>query len=266
MILASITWDVSPLIFKIGSVSVRWYGLLFAMSFAVGYIIMLRFFRKEKLPEALLDKLSIYMLIATVVGARLGHVLFYEPAGYLAHPLDILKIWQGGLASHGAAIGILVALYFFARSSKKTYYWTLDRIVIVVALSGFFIRTGNLMNSEIYGKITTLPWGFVFVRAGESLPHHPTQIYEALSYLALFFFLLWYYYRKDGKPREGFLFGMFLVVCFASRFILEFLKEPQVDFENSMLLNMGQLLSIPFVIAGLLIIFRKARPVPMEQS
>ena len=259
MSLSSITWDVSPLIFKMGSFSIRWYGLFFAMSFAIGYIIMLRFFRKEKLPEALLDKLSMYMLISTVVGARLGHVFFYEPASYLAHPLDILKIWQGGLASHGAAIGILVALYFFARSSKKTYFWTLDRIVIVVALSGFFIRTGNLMNSEIYGKLTSLPWGFVFVRAGETLPRHPTQIYEALSYFALFIFLLWYYYQKDGKPREGFLFGIFLVVLFSIRFILEFLKEPQVSFENSMALNMGQLLSIPFVLAGLVIIYISSR-------
>ncbi len=260
MISCFITWDVSPLIFSVGPINVRWYGVLFAMSFAVGYVIMLRFFRKENLPEALLDKLSMYMLIATVVGARLGHVLFYEPASYLAHPLDILKIWQGGLASHGAAIGILAALYFFARSSKRTYFWTLDRIVIVVALSGFFIRIGNLMNSEIYGKLTDLPWGFVFIRAGETLPRHPTQIYEALSYLALFAYLLWYYYHKDGKPREGFIFGIFLVVLFSARFLLEFLKEPQVNFENSMTLNMGQLLSIPFVIAGLFIIFRKVKP------
>jgi phosphatidylglycerol---prolipoprotein diacylglyceryl transferase len=252
-----ISWDINPQIFHIGSLSVRWYGLLFAMSFAVGYIIMLRFFRKEKLPEALLDKLSIYMLIATVVGARLGHVIFYEPASYLAHPLDVFKIWEGGLASHGAAIGILAALYFFARSSKMTYFWTLDRIVIVVALSGFFIRTGNLMNSEIYGKATSLPWGFIFKRVGETIPKHPTQIYEALSYLSIFFYLIWYYYKKDGKPREGYLFGIFLVALFSVRFVIEFLKEPQVDFENSMILNMGQLLSIPFIIAGLIIVLRK---------
>lgn len=256
MILSSIPWNVDPEIFSLGSFSVRWYGLLFAMSFAVGYVIMLRFFRKENLPEALLDKLSIYMLVATVIGARLGHVLFYEPANYLAHPLDILKIWEGGLASHGAAVGILAALYLFARSSKKSYFWTLDRIVIVVALSGFFIRTGNLMNSEIYGKITNLPWGFIFERAGEQLPRHPTQIYEALCYLAIFFYLLWYYYRHDGKPREGIMFGFFLVALFSVRFLLEFLKEPQVNFESTMALNMGQILSIPFIIAGLLILFR----------
>lgn len=259
MIPAFITWNVSPQIFHIGTLSVRWYGLLFAMSFAVGYVIMLQFFKKEKLPEALLDKLSIYMLVATVVGARLGHVLFYEPASYLAHPLDILKIWEGGLASHGAAIGILVALYLFARTSKKSYFWTLDRIVIVVALSGFFIRTGNLMNSEIYGKVTDLPWGFIFVRAGETMPKHPTQIYEGLSYLLIFFYLLWYYYRKNGAPREGYLFGIFLITLFSVRFIIEFIKEPQVNFENSMALNMGQLLSIPFVLAGIFIVLRKPK-------
>lgn len=254
-----ITWTAHPEIIRLGSLSVRWYGLLFAMSFAVGYIIMLQFFKKEKLPEALLDKLSIYMLIATVIGARLGHVFFYEPASYLAHPLDILKIWEGGLASHGAAIGILIGLYLFARKNKKSYLWTLDRIVIVVALSGFFIRTGNLMNSEIYGKLTTLPWGFIFVRAGETLPKHPTQIYEALCYLGIFFYLLWYYYHKDGAPREGVLFGWFLITVFTARFILEFLKEPQVDFENSMVLNMGQLLSIPFVLGGIAILFWKRK-------
>jgi phosphatidylglycerol---prolipoprotein diacylglyceryl transferase len=259
MILQFIPWNVSPIIFSVGPISVRWYGLLFAMSFVVGYMIMLRIFRKENIPEPLLDELSMYMLISTVVGARLGHVLFYEPASYLAHPLDILKIWQGGLASHGAAIGIIFALYLFSRKSRQSFFWVIDRIVIVVALSGFFIRTGNLFNSEIYGNVTTLPWGFIFQRVGETVPHHPTQIYEGLCYLALFFFLLWYYFKKDGKPREGFLFGFFLVWVFGFRFLIEFIKEPQVSFENSMALNMGQLLSIPFVIAGIVILTRKSK-------
>jgi phosphatidylglycerol---prolipoprotein diacylglyceryl transferase len=261
MTLDFITWNVSPLIFSIGPISVRWYGVLFAMSFAVGYVIMLRFFRKENLPDELLDKLSMYMLVSTVVGARLGHVFFYEWGYYSHHLGEILMVWKGGLASHGAAIGILAALYFFARSSKRTYYWTLDRIVVVVALSGFFIRTGNLMNSEIYGKITDLPWGFIFVRDGESLPRHPTQIYEALCYLVIFIFLIWFYYKKNGAPRPGFMFGFFLSALFSVRFLLEFLKEPQVKFENTMALNMGQLLSIPFVLAGLFIIFRKPKEV-----
>lgn len=259
MILQFIHWNISPTIFSIGPISVRWYGLLFAMSFVVGYFIMLRIFQKEKIPEVLLDQLSMYMLIATVVGARLGHVLFYEPASYLAHPLDVLKIWEGGLASHGAAIGILVALYLFSRKTRQPFLWVIDRIVIVVALSGFFIRTGNLFNSEIYGNVTEVPWGFIFQRVGESLPRHPTQIYEGLCYLGLFFFLLWYYYQKDGKPRPGFLFGIFLVVLFSFRLFIEFIKEPQVSFENSMPLNMGQLLSIPFIIAGIIILARREK-------
>ena len=257
MILQFIHWDVSPIIFSVGPLSVRWYGLLFAMSFVVGYFIMLRIFKKENLPESLLDKLSMYMLIATVVGARLGHVFFYEPANFLANQLDILKIWQGGLASHGAAIGILIGLYLFARHTRQPFLLVIDRIVIVVALSGLFIRTGNLFNSEIYGNVTNLPWGFIFVRDGETLPRHPTQIYEALSYLGIFIYLLWYYYKKDGKPRPGYLFGFFLVVLFSVRLMIEFLKEPQVAFENSMILNMGQILSIPFIIAGAVILLRK---------
>lgn len=259
MILDFIQWNINPTIFSVGPISVRWYGLLFAMSFVVGYFIMLRIFRKENIPEPLLDELSMYMLIATVVGARLGHVLFYEPASYLAHPLDILKIWQGGLASHGAAIGIIFALYLFSRKTRQPFLWVIDRIVVVVALSGFFIRTGNLFNSEIYGNITDLPWGFIFERVGETLPRHPTQIYEGLTYLVLFFFLLWYYYQKDGKPRPGLLFGVFLIVVFGFRFIVEFIKEPQVAFESSMSLNMGQLLSIPLIIAGIVILALKPK-------
>lgn len=259
MILQFIHWNFSPVIFSLGPISVRWYGLLFAMSFVVGYFIMLRIFKKEHIPESLLDKLSMYMLISTVIGARLGHVFFYEPASYLAHPLDILKIWQGGLASHGAAIGIVVALYLFSRKTRQPFFWVVDRIVIVVALSGFFIRTGNLFNSEIYGNITNFPWGFIFERAGETLPRHPTQIYEGLIYLILFFFLLWYYYKKDGKPRPGFLFGIFLIVVFGFRFIVEFIKEPQVEFETAMTLNMGQLLSIPLIVAGVVILALKPK-------
>lgn len=259
MILNFINWTVNPEIFSLGPISVRWYGLLFAMSFMVGYFIMLRIFRKENIPEPLLDQLSMYMLISTVIGARLGHVLFYEPASYLAHPLDILKIWQGGLASHGAAIGIIFALYLFSRKTRQPFLWVIDRIVIVVALSGFFIRMGNLFNSEIYGNVTDLPWGFIFARVGEELPRHPTQIYEGLSYLGIFFFLLWYYFKKEGKPRPGFLFGFFLVVLFSVRILVEFVKEPQVNFENSMMFNMGQLLSVPFIIAGIVILLYKPK-------
>ena len=255
----SITWNPSPEIFHFGSFAVRWYGLFFALGFFFGYLIMQKFFNKEGVPIKLLDELTTYMIIGTIVGARLGHVFFYEPSWYLAHPIKILEVWEGGLASHGAAIGIIIALLIFSYVRKKPFLWVMDRIVIVTALAGFLIRMGNLMNSEIYGLPTTLPWGFEFLRSttpSEGLvPRHPTQIYEGLSYLAIFFVLWWYYYKKDGKPAYGFLFGLFLVLVFGVRILIEFIKEPQVGFERGLTLNMGQMLSIPFVIAGIILIY-----------
>ena len=268
MTLLTIVWDISPEMFVfpdwiplMGGRGVRWYGFLFAASFVVGYMIMQRVFKREQISEKVLDQLSTYMIVATVIGARLGHCLFYEPAYYLANPIEILKVWEGGLASHGAAIGIIIALYFFSKKQKKSMIWTLDRVVIVVALAGFFIRMGNLMNSEIFGLITSLPWGFQFVRSSDPAlagdPRHPTQIYEGLWYLATFFFLMYSYFKKGmGDKHPGFIFGLFLVNIFGSRFFIEFLKEPQVGFETTMALNMGQWLSIPFIIAGLVIWLR----------
>jgi prolipoprotein diacylglyceryl transferase len=250
MHLLVIPWDVNPEIFRIGSFAVRWYGLLFASSFLFGYIILLRIFRNENLSDALLDKLTVYVAIGTIAGARLGHCFFYEPGYYLSHPGEILKIWHGGLASHGAAIGIILSIWLFKRNAKKDFTWVIDRVAIVVALSGVFIRMGNLMNSEIYGVETTVPWGFVFLRNGETAPKHPTQIYEALSYLFIFLLLLWIYWRKKGAYIQGTLISLTCILIFSSRFFIEFLKEDQVAFEAGMKLNMGQLLSIPFVIMG----------------
>ena len=248
-----IVWTVDPEIFRIGSFAVRWYGLLFAMGFVVSYLIMDKIFKHEKINHELLDTLTTYMVIGVVVGARLGHCLFYEPEYYLKHPLEILMIWKGGLASHGASIGILIALWLFSRKAKKPYMWILDRIVIVVSIAAVFVRTGNLMNSEIYGDATNLPWGFIFTRWGETIPKHPTQMYEALTYLFLFVLLYYTYMKKWPKLNSGYLFGLFLMILFGSRFLIEFIKEPQVEFEKTMALNMGQLLSIPFIIAGIII-------------
>lgn len=250
MNLLVIPWDVNPEIFRIGSFAVRWYGLLFASSFLFGYVILSRIFKNENLSDELLDKLTVYVAIGTIVGARLGHCLFYEPGYYLAHPVEILKIWRGGLASHGAGIGIIISIWLFSRNAKKDFTWTIDRVAIAVALSGFFIRMGNLMNSEIYGVETTLPWGFVFLRNGETAPKHPTQIYEALVYLFIFLILLWLYWRKKGEYIQGTLISLALILIFVARFFIEFLKEDQVDFESTMKLNMGQWLSIPFTILG----------------
>ncbi len=258
MMLNYINWNVDPEIFRIGSFAVRWYGMLFAASFVFGYIIMLKFFKKEHIPVSVLDSLTTYMVIGTVVGARLGHCFFYEPAYYLAHPAHILMVWEGGLASHGAAIGIIITILIFARVKKLHFLWVMDRVVIVVALSGLFIRFGNLMNSEIFGHITSLPWGFRFLRAEFPLnldPRHPTQLYEGLSYLIIFLILLWYYYKKEGKPSQGLIFGWFLILVFGMRFLIEFAKEPQESFERSMILNLGQLLSIPLIIAGIVLVW-----------
>ncbi len=250
MLFNYITWNVNPEIFHIGSLSVRWYGVLFALSFLFGYIIMQKFFKKENLPIELLDKLTFYMFLGTVIGARLGHCLFYEPSYYFSHPLEIIKIWHGGLASHGAAIGILLVLYLFSRNAHKPYLWVLDRIVIVVALAGFLIRTGNLMNSEIIGKATTVPWAFKFIRV-DNIPRHPAQIYEALSYLLLFVVLYWLFVKTNIAKKQGLTFSLFLIVLFLSRFIIEFFKAVQVNFENHMTYNMGQWLSVPFIIIGI---------------
>jgi prolipoprotein diacylglyceryl transferase len=261
-----IEWNVNPEIFRIGNFAPRWYGLLFAAGFFFGYLIMGKYFRMEKVRIDLLDKLTIYVAIGTIIGARLGHCLFYEPEYYLSRPVEILKIWQGGLASHGAAIGILIALYLLSRKTKRPFLWLIDRVVIVVALAGFFIRMGNLMNSEIYGVETSLPWGFIFVRNGETVPKHPTQIYEALSYLVIFLLLHFTYMRQKGKTKNGFLFGLFLTLVFTARFFIEFIKEDQVAFEAQMNLNMGQLLSIPFVLAGLMLIYLSMRKKPQEPA
>ena len=259
MVIGFITWNVNPEIINLGFIAPRWYGLLFASTFLVGYVIMQKFFKKEGVPDKVLDTLTTYMLVATVIGARLGHVFFYEPAYYLANPIEIFYVWEGGLASHGAAIGILIALYIFAKREKRDYLWTVDRVVIVTALGGMLIRLGNLMNSEIYGHITDLPWGFIFVRDGMTDPRHPTQIYEAFSYLLIFIYLIYYYYKKDAKTANGYLLGMFLIIVFGMRFFIEFVKEDQVAFENGMMLNMGQLLSIPAVLGGAYLVWRSRK-------
>lgn len=254
MIFQYIVWDVKPQIIEWGGFEIRWYGLFFAISFLLGYFIVSKMFKKENISMELLDKLTFNMILGTVIGARLGHCLFYQPEFYLTHPWKILFIWEGGLASHGAAIGILTSLYLFSRNHQKPYFWIVDRIVVVVALAGFFIRMGNLMNSEIYGHATNLPWGFIFVRNNEIIPKHPTQIYEALSYLIIFILLLSIYYKNDGKPGKGVLFGLFLILVFSARFFIEFIKEVQVPFERNIPLNMGQWLSIPLVITGIIIL------------
>ncbi len=271
MIFNAITWNVDPEIFSIGSLSIRWYGLLFATAFLAGYFVFTRFLATERLTSEMLDQLLIYIAVGTVVGARLGHCFFYEPDYFLKNPVEILKIWKGGLASHGAAIGILLALWLYIRKYKLSFLWLIDRIVIVVALGGAFIRLGNLFNSEIYGLPTDLPWGFEFVRdrlydsnTGQLLPtvaRHPTQLYESFSYLLIFVVLLTFYRKRHMQIRDGFIFGLFMILLFSARFLIEFVKNDQVAFEAGMKFNMGQLLSLPFILAGVaMILLTKMKP------
>ena len=260
-----IHWNVDPIIFNIGSFGLRWYSLGFLLAFLVGYFIMNRMFLREKVETKYLDSLVIYMFVAVLVGARLGHCLFYEPDYFLTseHWLEIflpfnMKTGQftgyQGLASHGAAIAILIAIWLFYRKYKMNVWWILDRLVIVIALGGAFIRLGNLFNSEIYGFETSLPWGFIFERNGETVPKHPTQLYESLSYFIIFTVCYLVYRKKDGKLHNGRLFGWWLVALFGMRFLIEFVKEEQVDFEKGMTLDMGQWLSVPFILAGILLV------------
>lgn len=261
--LLSVVWNVDPVAFSLFGLEIRWYGLFWALAFILGIYFFTQFVRREKLPERLVDSLFWYATILGILGARLGHCLFYEPEVYLADPLRILNIREGGMASHGAAIGFLVGLFLFAWRNKMPFWWAADRIMIPVAIGGAGVRMGNLMNSEIYGCATDLPWGFVFVRNGESVAMHPTQIYEALFYVAVFVVLLLLYYKGDaGRKHPSLMFGVGLIGIFLSRFFLEFIKNDQVAFEANMTLNMGQLLSIPFVIAGIVfvIIGLKSKP------
>ena len=263
-------WHVDPVIFSIGPVSIRWYSILFVSGFVLGWFLFKWFCKREKLPLSLLDPLLYTLLIATIVGARLGHCLFYQPDYYLGSWQGFWEIfmpWKGGLASHGGAIALLLAMWWFsAHYGKKNdfdFLWIMDRLCITVAFAGCFIRLGNLFNSEIYGDATGLPWGFIFDLRGETEPKHPTQLYEALSYLILGLILVWVYKNKLDKVYRGFFFGAFLIGCFGMRFLIEFIKEPQVGFEETMALNMGQLLSIPFIVAGITILaFSFIRKVP----
>ena len=261
MTILAIHWNVDPVFFHIGPLQVRWYGLLFISGFILGWYIFRWFFRREGVKEELLDPLLYTLLICTIVGARLGHCLFYQPDYYLGSWKGFLEIfmpWKGGLASHGGAIALLLGMWWFsAHYGKKNgfdFLWIMDHLCIAVAFAGCFIRLGNLFNSEIYGDVTSLPWGVIFDRNGETEPKHPTQLYEAGSYLILGLYLIWRYWKKLDRTWRGFFFGVFLLGCFGMRFIIEFIKEPQVEFENNMTLDMGQWLSIPFIIAGICIL------------
>ena len=270
MILDYILWNPSPEVFTIPVINwpVRWYGLMWALAFIAGHFFMNRIYKAEGRTEKALDSLTLYIILGTVLGARFGHCLFYGPwfdefnnygqlinEGYLSHPLNMLKVYEGGLASHGGAIGIIVAMILFCRKQKENWLWLFDRMVIIVPLAAMFIRIGNLINSEIIGHVTNVPWAFIFIRE-DNLPRHPAQLYEAIYCLFLFVFMYWFWKNKREKVGPGFMFGLLCVLLFVERFIDEFFKENQVDFENSLPINMGQILSLPFILIGLFMIWR----------
>ncbi len=251
-LIASIYWNVHPDIFSIGPITIRYYGLLFALAFVVGYQIMYWIFVKEGKNLKELESFIIAMIVGTVIGARLGHCLFYEPEYYLSNPFEILKVWKGGLASHGGALGLLTALFIFIKFKKRevTFLWLADRAVIAIALAAAFIRIGNFFNSEIVGRATDIPWAVVFSKL-DDIPRHPTQIYEALSYITIFLILLFRYKKYNVELPKGQMLGIFLVLLFTARFVIEFFKEVQVNFEETMTLDMGQILSIPGILFGI---------------
>jgi phosphatidylglycerol:prolipoprotein diacylglycerol transferase len=260
--LIAINWSVSPEIVKLGPFSIRWYGLFFALAFVMGYQILAWVFKKEEKDLKILEGLTVSLILGTVIGARLGHCLFYEPEFYLSNPLKILEVWNGGLASHGGAFGILIASWIYIkRQNEITYVWAMDRLTIVVALTAMLVRLGNLMNSEIVGQAADVPWAFIFTRLNENpaIPRHPTQIYEALSYFIIFIIMLLRYKKLNVNMNPGSQAGLFLILLFSARFILEYFKENQAAFEHGMLMNMGQMLSIPLIIAGIVVYIRSRK-------
>lgn len=278
----AIDWKVDSQIIE-GWSTPNLYGLLFVGGMIIGYYVIRKMFRSEAISERYLDKLLLYVVPATIIGARLGHVFFYGPyhdgfnadgqfeKGYFDHPMDIFKVWEGGLASHGAALVILIMLYVYSRKVvHRPMLWILDRIVAPIAIAGCFIRLGNLVNHEIIGVPTDLPWGFRFFNAeskylvnGEVVPRHPSQLYEAICYLISFIVLYRMYWKTKAKMEPGKLFGVFMILIWTARFFIEFIKVGQNDNDDLWMLKTGQWLSIPFVLIGLYLTFRK---VPQKEQ
>lgn len=262
MIMNYIHWNLDPELINILGISIRYYGLLFVSGLILSVYTLSWIFKRENIPSEHLDKLSIFGMIGILVGARLGHCLFYEPSYYLSNPLEMILpitfpsgggvkfIGYQGLASHGGALGLLIALYLYSRKTKHSMIDTIDLISVVSGLGAGFIRLANFMNSEIIGMPTTKPWGVIFERV-DNLPRHPAQLYEAICYFIIFAIMMILYKKKRDKLKSGFFFGLVLVLIFTARFIIEFFKEDQVGFEEGMTFNMGQLLSVPYIVVGI---------------
>lgn len=284
----AINWDASAQLID-GWSTPNLYGLLFVTGLILGYLVVARMYKKEGIDEKYLDKLVLYVVLATIIGARLGHVLFYGPyfdtvhpngwieEGYFSHPLSIFKIWEGGLASHGGAFAILFALIYYSKKViHKPLLWILDRISAPIAVAAMFIRLGNLVNHEIVGGITTVPWGFRFLHHDCNPPYncdwadipvrHPAQLYESMSYFLLFALLMFLFWKRDAWKKPGIMFGTFLIGLFGARFFIEFVKLGQAARDSDLIINTGQMLSIPFVIAGIIILVKALKKTPISTT
>lgn len=248
------TWNIDPVLIEIFGLKIHWYGALFATAILSGLQVMKWIFKQEKVDIELLDSLLVYCVVGIIVGARLGHCLFYDPDYYLSNPLKILAIWEGGLASHGGGLGVILSVYFFQKKYKTSYLWLLDRLAIATAIFGFFVRFANFMNSEIIGVQTDVKWAVIFERI-DLLPRHPAQLYESICYMFIFLFLLALYRLSNIKQYAGALLGVFLCLVFTARFLIEFVKVKQSAYTSDLWLNTGQALSIPFFVVGLYLIF-----------
>ena len=267
MDLLSIIWDVNPVALSLGPLEIRWYGVIYAIGFFIAINIIGKIFKKEGAPEEWLDKVFVYFILAVIIGSRLGHVFFYDWAYYSQHPAEIFMVWRGGLASHGGAAAMILTAWLLTKyMTKVSFFWLTDRVFVGSAFVACLIRLGNLMNSEIYGEPTDLPWGFIFVRGdiNNTIPCHPTQLYEASAYLLVFFLLYWMYWKKDAGKYNGLLTGVGFLGIFISRQIIEMIKNPQSDFEVDMTFNMGQWLSVPFILFGAFLVIRALKKGPVE--
>ncbi len=260
-----LVWDTSPILITLGPVSIRWYSLLFGLAFFLGYLIVQKIYEVEGQSDDDIDNLMMFAFFSTLFGARLGHCLFYAPEHYLANPIEILYFWNGGLASHGAAIGNFLGIYLYTlrKKVKVTYPWLIDRLLLPCALGAALIRLGNFFNSEIIGNpAPNIPWAVIFSHIDKlnPIPRHPTQIYESICYFIIFLIMISTYAKYKSNIKPGLLTGLFLSLVFSSRFLLEFTKSPQSALDANAILSTGQLLSIPLFFLGLYFIFRKNKP------
>jgi len=262
--LEHLVWNVDPVLLSLGSFKIHWYGALFAAAILSGLQVMKWIYVTEKQPVESLDTLLGYVVFGIIIGARLGHCFFYDPQYYFANPLKIIAIWEGGLASHGGGLGVIIAIYFYVKKHQVSYLWLLDRLAIGTALFGVFVRSANFVNSEILGNVSDVPWAVIFARI-DNLPRHPAQLYEALAYLFIFIVLIFSYKKQKDKTPHGSLLGLFLILTFTARFLIENVKQKQAAYASDFLLNTGQMLSIPFFIAGIILViwsFKKSKEIP----